>query len=521
MAGLESMWIMIFAVKQDDGLYSNLITCVRSTINIPPFKWKKTSNKRKVSKFEACFPAKEGKQVLEQITANQTFSISIDEKDFTFSLGILKRRNPVFIPYSVRNSVANGWWPGTLKNGFWLNEWFCMNSIAEIHPKTKKWIKKNIGLSLEKLIDFENSVIWIESLEQYHPSVHYNPDYHEISFVINGRRTKDDHRVVIQLWEGDEFVYNEMVDFPSGKRQVSIPTPFTPTKTGYELYCQTPEGNWKIIAAANHVILQEISLNLGVVSGKVKINNGKSSTERDIVQYQKSSVTGKSEMPWVEAEDRRIRLNKSQELRDLGSIFVRYNGADTKKEIQDIIKKTMYEDEHEKIYIWDPYVKEEVVKTLLEHAVSYPGLDIRVLLSEFEGERTENEDTLADEYTCNDVAISHFQRSYSIVQLLKKHQDIPLNNLKVRNWFRSNKHSFHDRFIITSKGVWQLGSSLKDLGNYHSTIYRMDEGLSRQIEQEFERAWNGDFSGMNPDGFSISPIIQWIRNKKEEQLDEK
>ncbi|RAN85874.1 hypothetical protein B5P41_32540, partial [Bacillus sp. SRB_28] len=114
-----------------------------------------------------------------------------------------------------------------------------------------------------------------------------------------------------------------------------------------------------------------------MITGKVKNNNGSSSTERDIVHYQSPSVSGASEeMPWIEAENQRVRLNKSQELTELGSIFIRYDGSGTKQKMQDIIKNRMYEDEVEKIYIWDPYVNDEVVQTLLEYAVSYPGLDI-------------------------------------------------------------------------------------------------------------------------------------------------
>ena len=149
---------------------------------------------------------------------------------------------------------------------------------------------------------------------------------------------------------------------------------------------------------------------------------------------------------------------------------------------------------------------------MLEYAITYPRLDIRILLSECEGIPKDNSKLIIK----NEINISNFERSYAITDLLNKHHDKPIKNIKIRNWFRSSKHAFHDRFIITSKGVWHLGSSIKDLGNYHSTIYRMEYELGKQIELEFDEAWDGNFAGMNPSGFSISPDIQWISNKKGE-----
>lgn len=86
-------------------------------------------------------------------------------------------------------------------------------------------------------------------------------------------------------------------------------------------------------------------------------------------------------------------------------------------------------------------------------------------------------------------------------------------NFSVRNWFRSGKHAFHDRFIITEKAVWQIGSSLKDLGDYHSTIYRLEGDIADAIRGEFERAWNGNFDPMNPDGMEVFPELHWIKRK--------
>lgn len=511
MIGQETLWITIFAIEQENGTYANLLTCVRNTIDFPLNNWRKISNKRNVHKFEACFYKTEGNNVIEQITTNQTFTILIEEKIFTFTFGELLRRNPVFIPYSTYNSVANGWWPGTLQHGFWLNEWYSMDSITHINPNIFKWIQKQIGFNLERLQDFTSTVIQIQSLETHKPAVHYNPDYQELTFVIHGEKTSDDHRVVIQLWEGKEAIHHEMIDLPKGIMNVTIVPPFKPTKIGYELYRQTDNTNWKLIAAANHIFIQQIIMNLGIISGKVQIQKNNHVTERDIVYYQKPTTTGKIDTPWVEAEAQRIRMNKSLELRELGSIFVRYNGSDTKKRMQQIIKNQLYEEEHEKIYIWDPYVNDEVIKDLLEYAIASPNLDIRILLSECGKQSNVSEITSIDQ-----VEFTQFQRSNAIATLLKKYNNQPLENIKIRNWFRSKEPTFHDRFIITSKGVWHLGSSIKDIGNYHSTIYRMEDGLAKQIEQEFELAWDGNFAEMNPYGFSISSTIQWISKTKGE-----
>ena len=50
-----------------------------------------------------------------------------------------------------------------------------------------------------------------------------------------------------------------------------------------------------------------------------------------------------------------------------------------------------------------------------------------------------------------------------------------------------SKGVFHDRFIVTERGVWSVGQSLSDFGKKASYLSRIDE--PRSLEQYFEECW--------------------------------
>ncbi|PFF16882.1 hypothetical protein CN324_26905, partial [Bacillus anthracis] len=96
----------------------------------------------------------------------------------------------------------------------------------------------------------------------------------------------------------------------------------------------------------------------------------------DVVSYEKSNVMGEngeeSKQPWLQAEADRIRINKSIELQELGSIFVKFDGPKTQEKIQRIIQEKIFEPETQYVFIWDPYLNDSVLNNLLIQAVRYP-----------------------------------------------------------------------------------------------------------------------------------------------------
>jgi hypothetical protein len=505
----ESLLFTIFAVKENDE-YRNIFTYIRNQVDVPTFEWTSLSGKHGVKRFNGCFSLNEGKCLIERMTSNSSFGCHVKGEDINITFGNLKKRDPVFLPYDYQNSVANGWWPGTLRHGFWLDEWYCLNANTTLHDGTVDFIRKSTGFDLHRLPDFINTILRITSLEAYTPQIIYNPDQKNIVFMLNGEVEPCKHRVVINLFETKEALYCETIDLPQGIEYVALPAPFEPKYCGFDLY-KKENDKWILIASANHALVRKIFIRMGLIQGKLKVEKNDESEECDIVSYEEHPVEIKTPYePWVIAEEERERLNQAFELRQLGSIFVRNDGQGNRDKIASIIHDVIYESAYKNIYIWDPYLDESVLDYLIYMALKIPSIKIKLLLSE----SGKKKDCIKPD---GSMDLSVFQRCKGIESFLS-HQDKSLHNLEARNWFREGNPAFHDRFIITDIGVWHLGSSLKDIGNYHTTIYRLHEELAKQVREEFENAWGGDFGALKPYGFSFYPNFQWFH--KPERMNE-
>jgi len=510
----HALFFTLFAVKQDTEYeYRNLFTVIRNRIDIPCSNWRRMSHKRGVVCFNACLPREKGEKVIEQITKNQSFVIKEGGNDHILHFGKLMHRQPVFIPNKFQSSIDNGWWPGTLQHGFWLNQWYEINTTYTSYytAPTKKLIRRVTGFDLDALPDLWNTILHITSFEEeYSPRLSFNSDTKKVSFLLHGDVPEKDHRVMIHLWETDETFYGELLDLPAGTEYTHINAPFSPKKLGYTLYRKEQE-KWMMIASEDRVLIKEIHMNMGIIQGKLEVKKGgdEDTTEtHDIVSY--SPITARKnekDNPWVIAEEERKRKNEAFELYRLGSIFIRNKGNESRNEINSIIEY-IYDNAYQFIYIWDPYIKESVLPDLIVKALSMPSINIRLLMSEHgEGQINNPKNIRIDD-------IQYFPRCREIYQYLQQHNDKTLRNLKIRNWFRKSAQAFHDRFILTEKGVWHLGSSLADIGNYHSTIYRLPGQLAAQVKQEFEKAWEGDFGELKPSGFSLFPELKCVSNEK-------
>ncbi|PDY16228.1 hypothetical protein [Bacillus cereus] len=502
--------ITIYAIE-NGGEYHNIFTLARQRSNITTNDWKIFSLKNKTKRFEACFSSEQGLIELERITSQGVMLIDIEENAFKINFGLFKKREPIFIPNQSQKTIANDWWPGTLSEGFTMEQWFCLNRDTEVrlHPQTLRNIHKHLGFRIDKLTDFLYSVIKITALEDFSSEIIYNPDNQCVSFYMYGNIPKLNHRVVLSIGEGEEAINKIMVDLPVGKKSYFEKVLFSPTRLGYELFQLSAEDNWELVRSKEATLIRSISLSMGVIQGKLKVLDENKEESYDIVSYGNSNIIDeekeKDKQPWLQAEADRIRINKAIEFEELGSIFIKFDGAKAKKKIQEIIKEKIFKPETNYIYIWDPYLDGSILNDILIQAVRYPNMKIKLLLSEYEKKSLDN---------VNKEYLKGFQRCTSIKEFFDKSEIKNIENVEARNWYRSNAHVFHDRFIMTSRGVWQLGSSLKDLGNYHSTIYRLEGSLPEQVEEEFNSAWDGNFSLMKPSGFQIIPEIKKIQGKE-------
>ena len=188
----ESLHFTIFAARQDD-LHANIFTCIRNRLDIPFFDWRSFSGKRGIVRFEGCFYTDQGQELIRQMTDGNPFACSIEGIEVQILYGNLKGRAPVFMPNAYHNSLATGWWPGTLRHGFLLNEWYSLDAKYTPHQNTIDFIQKGTGFDLRRLPDFLNTILQITALDDYAPQISYNPDYKTVSFMLNGEVEKCDH----------------------------------------------------------------------------------------------------------------------------------------------------------------------------------------------------------------------------------------------------------------------------------------------------------------------------------------
>lgn len=495
----------------------NIFTLARNGSGVPTRNWKQLSLKKKTKRYNAVFNQAEGEQLLKQLSTEGTYILNLDDnKSIQIEFGQLVERSTVFLPNERNNSVSEGWWPGTMEDGFTMKQWYRLRNIQIVlHEKTLEDIRKHLGIRIDMLKDYLHSIVFLTSLNEYTPHVSYNPDNRQVCFQLRGNIPAVEHRVTLILGEGEEAITKLMVDLPAKQYFYHVDSPFRPTRLGYELFTKTEEGKWVLIASHEATLIRNISLSMGIVTGRLKVVHGESEETYDIISHENSNVEmpledESEQQPWIQAEFERIQKNRDGLLEELGSIFVRFDGSHSQKNIIDIIKSNIYDPEDKYLYLWDPYIDGTIISDLLIQALRKPRIEIKLLLSENPSNKhLEKRDLEKDNNEIGTkISIEKFPCCNSIINsFIEQKKELSIDNFKARNWYSSGNHVFHDRFLITSRGVWQLGSSLKDLGKYHTTIYRLDGKLPEQVRYEFERAWNGDFQPKKPSGFELLPEL--------------
>lgn len=504
--------ISICAIKKEETFF-NVFTLVRDRLDLESCSWRKKNSGKKIKFFYACFLREEAEKIIEQMTSENSFCLQVGEQSFEIEFGVLKQRTPVFMPNDIGNSVANDWWPGTLSDGFNLYQWFCNETTDTfLHRKTIEDIRDFLGIQIDKLSDLLYGIVRINSIESsFSAKVSYNPDNQNVFFYLKGDIPLAQFRVVLLLHEGEEAIYKKMVDLPSNSHSFFIKSPFNPTNLGYELYQLCKDNTWQLIASKLGTLLRGISIEIGIIQGKLKVINDEKEEDYNVVSNSSPVVVDGSEedieQPWIRAELDRNNRNRAIELEEVGSMFMPSDGSDSHKKLMDIIDEKIIKPENKFIYVWDPYLDGDILHYFVVQALRYPSMRVQMILSEG-GPSIRGCGKSTKLNYAQEVDLTQFDRCDSLIQEFQQISDgLHVNNLQIRNWYRSGKPVFHDRFIITSHGVWQLGSSLKDIGNYHTTIYKLDGNLPAQVEAEFKRAWEGDFRNIKPSGFQVIPFV--------------
>jgi len=87
------------------------------------------------------------------------------------------------------------------------------------------------------------------------------------------------------------------------------------------------------------------------------------------------------------------------------------------------------------------------------------------------------------------------EEAQKIVAVIKEYNDKPFSKIEVRT-LRGNS-ILHDRFIVTDKNVWFIGSSFKEFGNRATCIAKVPESSGSLIIKEIEKWYNSDDYSQN------------------------
>ncbi|WP_123054481.1 VPA1262 family N-terminal domain-containing protein [Clostridium sp. JN-1] len=505
--------ICIFAIKKDDNYDSIFTIAKKREGSLYCSIWTKIDGPKHIKLFRITISVDKGHEMLRQIYKDSKYSFSCNKEPIEVNFGKLLKRDPVFFSNETGSTIDKGLWPGNYNKGFYLTQWYRLGfdinkqSLGKIY----KFINKYTGMDVENLNDFIGSILYLEEGIKYETDIRFNPDNEKVIFVLKGELNKTERIIIIELNEGKEATRKNLY-YLGDKRFIVFDAPFPPTSLGYEIYEKDEKDIWILKAREKHVLIRRIHMDMGIVTGKLIVNTPKGEESEDIVVRDRPiKVNGDCKMqPWINDEYDRIKSNTARHLKDLGSIFVRAVGEDEKKVLMNILKNKIFDSARERLWLWDPYLDDSVIDVIIRMAITNPSMDIRFLLSECE------EDT--DLSSNNAISIlKSMKRSFKIFNSINKfagNNIEHLKNFKVRNWYKKDRHTFHDRFIISDMSVWSLGSSIKDLGNYHTTIYRMDGELPEEVASEFEKAWEGNFYKMQPNGIEIFPGPSIISRKE-------
>jgi len=494
--------------------------------------WHWCADKNSLKRYKAWLSEDQVKSLLDTVSRSGTLSITCyDHRSVTIEFGTMLMRPRIFVPYFPVASLAQERWPGGFDDGLDLDAWYPEQVTLNISPTAEanacRFVENETGFRLASLSDFLCSVVKIHRERPLeHVAFQFNYDRSLQTFRLCGEVEPILRRVILECWEGDEAFQRQIFDLPATEVSCSMLVPFAPTRGGYELYELRPSG-WVMTKCRSAHFIRKIDLALEVKSGVIRVPTAKGDAEEHDIIVTRLNQTIKRDalaQPWLEAEELRKCINAGSVLRELGSIFVRADDGSA-FQLQTMIRERIFDSARESIQVWDAYLDASVLDSFILLGCQRPVMKIQLLLSEWTGERVEKSsiapisdaDSSADHRPQDDTALAMIQempRCWAIYQRLNHSSEAYVRlkqqrNLQIRNWYRSGTHAFHDRFlIIDHTAVWHIGSSLKDLGNYHTTLYRLDQELGKQVAREFDQSWNGHIGRLHPNGIQVFPDVK-------------
>lgn len=506
---IQYVEFQIYAVKKN-----NNYDCIFAIANqkkgfLFSSAWTKIDGPKNVKLFMITVNINMRDEILTQIDVNNKIIFNCGEDLININFGNLLKRDSVFLSNVTGSTISKGLWPGNYDKGFYLNQWYRLGFDINKQNlgKVYRFINKYTGMDIENLNDFIGSVLYLKDDIEYEIDISFNPDNGKVIFVLRGDLKKAERVIIIEINEGKEAIWKNLY-FIENKRFIEFDAPFLPTSLGYELYEKDEGGFWILKARKKHALIRSIHIDMSIVTGKLIVNTLEGEESEDIVVQERPIKVNDdyNKQPWINDEYDRIKINEARSLKELGSIFVKATGEGEKKVLMDIVESKILGSAKKRLWLWDPYLDNSIIDVILRKAITNPSIDVRLLLSE----------SLTISSSTNDAIniLKNMDRSLSIFNSINKACGDTvdcLRNLKVRNWYKKDRHTFHDRFIISDTSVWSLGSSIKDLGNYHTTIYRMDGELPEEVASEFKKAWSGNFYKIQAEGIEIFPGPTIIR----------
>jgi len=215
--------------------------------------------------------------------------------------------------------------------------------------------------------------------------------------------------------------------------------------------------------------VKSFKLDMSVKHSDFKINlNGKESTVEKFSKVNTPSSKTENFIPeyyFKKAENERSHIKKAE---DKEFIFLHgIKDSATKTDLRKQSKKIIHEiinKSNDSCYICDPYFN---VNDLVNYAfyIKDTSVDIRIL----------NAKEYIDKKAANDLR-----------NAINDYNDKPYQKIELR-LLRGDKSILHDRFIVSDKDVWYIGTSLNQIGDRVTVISKVPNSSNTLIIREIEK----------------------------------
>ena len=231
--------------------------------------------------------------------------------------------------------------------------------------------------------------------------------------------------------------------------------------------------NYLIAVHEPATFLKSIQIGISMKQADVHITAQTEKGDKDFVvekfSKEKPSIIGKpsnfnAEYYFKNAENQRKyhEYKKSKEFIFFAGTKIELEKSQLKDKAKTIIREILNQS-NDSCYICDPYFNSNDIIEFAFH-IKNSGVKIRIL---------------------NSKQFITKEEASKITTILEKYNELPFSNIEVRT-LRGDS-ILHDRFIVSDKNVWFVGSSFNEFGNRASCIAKVPESSNIQIIKEVEK----------------------------------